>query len=95
MSLCHDPVPIFDGFYVLTNQTKMAASSNVIEFHFIFKVLYELYSVTGIFHERKLFVLKNIMNQTSHHKFIRVKYVLAWTKFETVATCDDQFQTFF
>ena len=56
----------------------MAASSNVIEFHFLFKVL-----------------LKNIMNQTSLHKFIGVKYVLAWTKFETVATCDDQFQTFF
>ena len=66
MSLCHDPVPIFDGFYVLTNQTKMAASSNVIEFHFLFKV-----------HERKLVVLKNIMNQTSLHKFIGVKYVLA------------------
>ena len=45
MSLCHDPVPIFDGFYVLTNQTKMAASSNVIEFHFLFKVLYKLYSI--------------------------------------------------
>ena len=79
MSLCHDPVPIFDGFYVLTNQTKMAASSNVIEFHFLFKNLYELYSITGTvcFHERKLVVLKNIMNQTSLHKFIRVKYVLA------------------
>ena len=35
------------------------------------------------------------MNQTSLHKFIGVKYVLAWTKFETVATCNDQFQTFF
>ena len=35
------------------------------------------------------------MNQTYLHKFIGVKYVLAWTKFETVATCDDQFQTFF
>ena len=89
MSLCHDPVPIFDGFYVLTNQTKMAASSNEIEFHFLFKVLYELYSITGIFS------WKNIMNQTSLHKFIGVKYVLAWTKFETVVTCDDQFQTFF
>ena len=79
MSLCHDPVPIFDGFYVLTNQTKMAASSNVIEFHVLFKVLYELYSITGTvcFHERKLVVLKNIMNQTSLHKFIGVKYVLA------------------
>ena len=44
MSLCHDPVPIFDGFYVLTNQTKMAASSNVIEFHFLFKVLYQFTS---------------------------------------------------
>ena len=78
MSLCHDPVPIFDGFYVLTNQTKMAASSNVIEFHFFFKVLYELYSITGTvcFYERKLVVLKN-MNQTSLHKFIGVKYVLA------------------
>ena len=64
MSLYHDPVPIFDGFYVLTNQTKMAACSNVIEFHFLFKV-----------HERKLVVLKNIMNQTSLHKFIGVKYV--------------------
>ena len=49
MSLCHDPVPIFDGDYVLTNQTKMAASNNVIEFHFLFKVLYELYSIKGIF----------------------------------------------
>ena len=49
MSLCHDPVPIFDGCYVLTNQTKMAASSNVIEFNFLFKVLYELYSITGMF----------------------------------------------
>ena len=29
------------------------------------------------FHERKLFVLKNIINQTSLHKFIGVKYVLA------------------
>ena len=79
MSLCHDPVPIFDGFYVLTNQTKMAASSNVIEFHVLFKVLYELYSITGTvcFYERKLVVLKNIMNQTSLHKFIGVKYVLA------------------
>ena len=45
MSLCHDPVPIFDGFYVLTNQIKMAASSNVIEFNFLF----ELYSITCMF----------------------------------------------
>ena len=54
MSLCHDPVPIFDGFYVLTNQTKMAASSNVIEFHFLFKVLYELYSITCMFSCKKI-----------------------------------------
>ena len=53
MSLCHDPVPIFDGFYVLTNQTKMAASSNVIEFNFLFKVLYELYSITSMFSWKK------------------------------------------
>ena len=44
------------------------------------------------FYVRKLIVLKNIMNQTSLHKFIGVKYVLAWTKFETVANCDDQIQ---
>ena len=49
MSLCHDPVPIFDEFYVLTNQTKMAVSSDVIKFNFLFKVLYELYSITGMF----------------------------------------------
>ena len=54
MSLCHDPVPIFDGFCVLTNQTKMAASSNVIEFHFLFKVLYELYSITCMFSGKKI-----------------------------------------
>ena len=52
--MCHDPVPIFDGFYVLTNQTKMAASSNVIEFHFPFKVLYELYSITCMFSCKKI-----------------------------------------
>ena len=58
MSLCHDPVPIFDGFYVLTNQTKMAASSNVIEFHFLFKVLYELYSITCMFSCKKIYCFK-------------------------------------
>ena len=77
MSLCHDPVPIFDGFYVLTNQTKMAASSNIIEFHFSSK-FFTSYTVLQVcFHERKLVVLKNIMNQTSLHKLIGVKYVLA------------------
>ena len=58
MSLCHDSVPIFDGFYVLTNQTKMAASSNVIEFHFLFKVLYELYSITCMFSCKKIHCFK-------------------------------------
>ena len=68
MSLCHDPVPIFDGFYVLTNQTKMAASSNVIIFSSKFFTSYTVLHVC--FHERKLIVLKNIMNQKSLHKFI-------------------------
>ena len=54
MSLCHDPVPIFDGFYIITNQTKMAASSNVIEFNFLFKVLIELYSITCMFSCKKI-----------------------------------------
>ena len=33
---------------------KMAASSNVIEFHFLFKVLYELYSITCMFSCKKI-----------------------------------------
>ena len=61
MSLCHDPVPIFDGFYVLTNQIKMAASSNVIEFHFLFKVLYELYSITCMFSCKKIDCFKEYL----------------------------------
>ena len=60
---------------ITTNQINYFCAVSKIAANYVMCAVIGLIMVC--FHERKLFVLKNVINQTSLHKFIRVKYVLA------------------